>query len=92
MDPIRQIMLLNNPMIPMTLRGSTWILSLISLSLAGSLYHYSHLFGLKQTPSTIIAIVVDAVALIYLIYMTYDEYSGKPLGLRSPKAKMRLSK
>lgn len=36
------------------------------------------------------AIVVDAIALVYIIYVTYDEYSGKPLGLRSPKAKIRL--
>lgn len=36
------------------------------------------------------AIVVDAVALAYLLYITYDEYSGKPLGLRPAKAKMRL--
>lgn len=36
------------------------------------------------------AIIVDAVALVYLVYITYDEYTGKPLGLRSPKAKMRL--
>lgn len=36
------------------------------------------------------AIVVDAVALVYLVYITYDEYTSKPLGLRPPKAKMRL--
>lgn len=36
------------------------------------------------------AIIVDAVALVYLVYITYDEYTGKPLGLRSPSAKMRL--
>lgn len=36
------------------------------------------------------AIIVDAIAMIYLIYITYDEYSGKPLGLRNAKAKMRL--
>lgn len=36
------------------------------------------------------AIIVDAIALVYLFYITYDEYSGKPLGLRSAKAKMRL--
>lgn len=36
------------------------------------------------------AIVVDACALVYLFYITYDEYSGQPLGLRSAKAKMRL--
>jgi hypothetical protein len=36
------------------------------------------------------AIVVDGIALIYLIYITYDEISGKPLGLRSPNTKIRL--
>lgn len=36
------------------------------------------------------AIIVDAVALVYLVYITYDEYASKPLGLRSPKAKVRL--
>ena len=36
------------------------------------------------------AVVVDAVALVYLVYITYDEYTGKPLGLRSVKSKMRL--
>jgi hypothetical protein len=36
------------------------------------------------------AIVVDVVAMPYIGYITWDEYTGKPLGLRSPKAKMRL--
>ena len=36
------------------------------------------------------AIIVDAVAMVYLLYITYDEYTGKPLGLRPAKAKMRL--
>lgn len=36
------------------------------------------------------AIVVDVVAIPYILYITYDEYTGKPLGLRSPKAKIRL--
>jgi len=36
------------------------------------------------------AIVVDVVAMPYILYITWDEYTGKPLGLRSPKAKMRL--
>jgi len=36
------------------------------------------------------AIIVDAIALVYILYITYDEYTGKPLGLRSAKAKMRL--
>lgn len=36
------------------------------------------------------AIIVDAVALFYLVYITWDEYSSKPLGLRSPVSKARL--
>lgn len=36
------------------------------------------------------AIVVDVVAMPYICYVTWDEYTGKPLGLRSPKAKIRL--
>lgn len=36
------------------------------------------------------AIVVDVVAIPYILYVTWDEYTGKPLGLRSPKAKIRL--
>ena len=36
------------------------------------------------------AIVVDVVAMPYIGYITWDEYTGKPLGLRSPKAKIRL--
>lgn len=36
------------------------------------------------------AIVVDVVAIPYILYITWDEYTGKPLGLRSPKAKIRL--
>ena len=36
------------------------------------------------------AIIIDAIALVYIIYITRDEYTGKPLGLRSAKAKMRL--
>jgi hypothetical protein len=36
------------------------------------------------------AVAVDTVAIPYILYITWDEYTGKPLGLRSPKAKIRL--
>ncbi|KAL0638167.1 hypothetical protein Q9L58_002780 [Maublancomyces gigas] len=85
------IMLLNNPTVPLTFRALIWVLSLLALALASSVFQLSNQYGFAQKPSTIMAIVVDVIALIYLIYITYDEYSGKPLGLRSPKAKMRLS-
>jgi len=85
-------MLLNNPMVPLTFRAIIWTLSLVALALAVTVFQYSNDYEVSQKPSTVMAIVVDVVALIYLIWITYDEYSGKPLGLRSPKAKMKLSK
>lgn len=36
------------------------------------------------------AIVVDVVAMPYIGYITWDEYTGKPLGLRPPKVKISL--
>lgn len=84
-------MLLNNPMVPLGFRAIIWILSLLALILAVSVFRHSTTYNLAQRPSTIMAIVVDVIALIYLVWITYDEYSGKPLGLRSPKAKMKLS-
>lgn len=88
----QQITLLNNPMVPLTFRAIIWLLSLLALALAVSVFQYSNEYRVSQKASTIMAIVVDVVALIYLVWITYDEYSGKPLGLRSPKAKMKLSK
>ncbi|KAF3904846.1 hypothetical protein ABW20_dc0105557 [Dactylellina cionopaga] len=85
------LILLNNPMVPLTFRAIIWVLSLCALSFSASIYVLSKNNHTPQLPSTVLAIVVDAVALIYIIYITYDEYSGKPLGLRSPKAKIRLS-
>lgn len=83
-------MLLNSPIVPLTFRSIIWLLSLLALSLAGSIFHMSNAYNVEQKASTVMAIVVDAIALVYLIYITYDEYSGKPLGLRSPTAKIRL--
>ena len=83
---------LRNPLIPMIIRLNVWILSAIALGLGCAIHHLTDNGAncAQQTPSTNMAIIVDAIALAYLLYITYDEYSGKPLGLRSAKAKMRL--
>ena len=44
----------------------------------------------KVTSSIMMATIVDGIALFYLIAIIYDEYTGKPIGLRSATAKMRL--
>lgn len=91
--PRLNFILLNNPMVPLTLRAIIFVLSIIALALACSVYVHSRLASpmpITQQPSTIMAVVVQTTALVYLVYITYDEYSGKPIGLREPKAKMRL--
>lgn len=82
--------LLRSPMVPLILRLTVWIFSLCALALGGSIRMLANRFHRDQGPSANMAIIVDAVALVYLVYITYDEYASKPLGLRSPKAKMRL--
>lgn len=93
---------LRNPIVPMVIRMNVWFFSAVALALACSIHHITDKSGggedkgseasekINAPPSTNMAIVVDAVALVYLLYITYDEYSGKPLGLRPAKAKMRL--
>ena len=83
--------ILRNPIIPLVFRSIVWSFSLVALALAGSIHHFTDkVQGLYNTPSTDMAIIVDAVALVYILYISYDEYHGKPLGLRNAKAKMRL--
>ncbi|KZF23473.1 hypothetical protein L228DRAFT_117095 [Xylona heveae TC161] len=85
-----QQVLLRNPMVPLIIRLFVWCFSLFALGLGANIYHLSRVYDCAQRPSTYMAIIVDAVALIYILYITYDEYRGKPLGLRSPGGKMRL--
>ncbi|PVH20106.1 hypothetical protein CXQ85_001886 [Candidozyma haemuli] len=47
-------------------------------------------FEIPQQASTIMAIVVNCFAVVYVVYIAYDEYSGKPMGLRNPSGKMKL--
>jgi hypothetical protein len=82
--------LLRKPLVPLIFRLTVWLFSLCALALGGSIHRLSEHYGSPQGPSADMAIIVDAVALVYLVYITYDEYTGKPLGLRSPSAKMRL--
>ena len=84
--------ILRSPIIPMVIRMIVFGFSVIALGLASSIHHITDAPNdvVGQSPSTDMAIIVDAVALVYLLYITYDEYSGKPLGLRSARAKMRL--
>ena len=85
--------ILRSPLVPLAIRLVVWNFSLIAMALGASIYHQNGehpdpLF--RGSPSSLMAIIVDSVALVYLVYITYDEYTGKPLGLRPAKAKLRL--
>ncbi|KAL3418370.1 hypothetical protein PVAG01_10086 [Phlyctema vagabunda] len=82
--------MLMHPFVPLTFRLIVLSTSIISLGLSSSVYQLSNRHGYHQGSSTVMAIVVDAVAIPYIFYVTWDEYTGKPLGLRSPRAKIRL--
>jgi hypothetical protein len=82
--------LLKNAVIPLALRTIVWTFSLMALGLAASIYVYSNAYSYSQRPSTIMAIILDVLALLYILAVTYDEYSGEPIGLRSAKTKMRI--
>jgi len=79
-----------HPLVPLGFRITVLITSVIALGLSASVHHLSNKYTYAQNPSTTMAIVVDVVAIPYILYITWDEYTGKPLGLRSPKAKIRL--
>ncbi|KAJ8101229.1 hypothetical protein POJ06DRAFT_195751 [Lipomyces tetrasporus] len=89
-----RVMILDNPYVPMTLRSGIFVLSVVALALAVNIFIHSNRYTgpepISQQPSTIMAICVQSIAMVYLVYITYDEYSGKPLGLRNAKDKIKL--
>lgn len=92
--PTLKRIFVQNPLVPLFLRILIIIFSLSALALACSIFNFSKRkyegTNVEQQPSTIMAIVVQCFAISYVIYIAYDEYSGKPLGLRDPLGKMKL--
>lgn len=65
---------LRNPIVPMIIRMNVWAFSAVALALACSIHHITDKTGRSgNIASTNMAIAVDAVALVYLLYITYDE-------------------
>ena len=94
--------LVRNPMVPLAIRLNVLSFSLVALGLGVRLFQDGNAaaapaqalpawaLAIDTQTSPLMAIAVDAVAPPYLAYVTYDEYRGKPLGLRSATAKLRL--
>lgn len=92
--PLLKRIFVINPLVPLLLRIMIIFFSACALGLAGTIFqHSNHRYEgsrVEQQPSTIMAIVVQCFAIVYVAYIAYDEYSGKPLGLRDPLGKMKL--
>lgn len=89
-------LLLDSQYLPLVLRMCIGIFSAIALGLAIRVYQNSHTrieklnTNVGQKPSTIMAICVNTIAIVYIIYIAQDEFMGRPLGLRDPLSKLRL--
>ncbi|KAH8884798.1 hypothetical protein GQ53DRAFT_845965 [Thozetella sp. PMI_491] len=85
--------ILNDPFVPLVFRLTVLLTSILGLALSGRMYETEFQEGVRESSErtdSLIAIVVDTVAIPYIGYMTWDEYTGKPLGLRPPTQKISL--
>lgn len=82
-----QRIILRNAIIPLAIRAIVLFFSTAAMGIAASLLGHVEL---KGSSSLMMALIVDIVAVVYLVGITFDEYTSKPLGLRSATAKMRL--
>ena len=95
--------LLHSAAIPLVFRAMIGGFSIIALTLGAKIYYNTRfipdgifqspcqvLAGSASTTSPLMAITYDAVALIYLFPITYDEFIGQPIGLRAATSKVRL--
>ncbi|KAH9880525.1 hypothetical protein IAQ61_000818 [Plenodomus lingam] len=82
--------IMKHPMVPALIRMIVLTFSVLALALASSIYRRSDSHNCDNNSSTWMAIIVDIFAILYTVYITYDEYTSKPLGLRSHNAKMSL--
>jgi hypothetical protein len=77
---------------PLVFRLAVMVTSVLALGTAGRVYHLENSIDSDSAERTqsIVAVVVDTVAIPYIAYMIWDEYTGKPVGLRSGVSKMSL--
>ncbi|KAI0022538.1 hypothetical protein F4780DRAFT_180376 [Xylariomycetidae sp. FL0641] len=86
---------LRHPIAPLIFRLIVLITTLAALVVACNIFQREHDPDIfkngPETSQSIVAIVIDAVAVPYILYMVWDEYTGKPLGLRAPTQKVSLT-
>ncbi|KAM7214330.1 hypothetical protein V8F06_010315 [Rhypophila decipiens] len=85
--------ILQHPLVPLAFRLIVLLTSIIALALSARIFEIEKSQDNDNTSErtqAIVAVVVDTVAIPYIGYMTWDEYTGKPLGLRRATQKIAL--
>ena len=84
--------IMRHPLSPLLFRLGVMVTSILALGLSARIYKLENVLNSKSSErnQSIVAVAVDCVAIPYIGYMIYDEYMGKPLGLRSAMSKIRL--
>ena len=86
--------LLKNPFVPLVFRLIVTVFTAAALGLGARVYHQTRVtnlaVGCVQRASTYMDIAVNSIAIPYIAYVTWDEYTSRPLGLRSASAKIAL--
>ncbi|GJN67010.1 hypothetical protein VFPFJ_00815 [Purpureocillium lilacinum] len=84
--------LIRHSLSPLLFRLAVAVTSILALAVAARILvlEDSHDRETAERTQSLVAIVVDCVAIPYTGYMIYDEYTGKPVGLRSGVSKIRL--
>ncbi|KAK0627817.1 hypothetical protein B0T14DRAFT_422298 [Immersiella caudata] len=84
--------ILRHPLVPLAFRLIVLLTSIMALALSARIFEIEdrQRDSSSERTQSIVAIVVDTVAVPYIGYMTWDEYTGKPLGLRPATAKISL--
>ncbi|KAK0712257.1 hypothetical protein B0T21DRAFT_376275 [Apiosordaria backusii] len=85
--------ILQHPLVPLAFRLTVLLTSIVALALSAKIYQIEtneEETNTSERTQSIVAIVVDTVAVPYIGYMTWDEYTGKPLGLRPATQKISL--
>jgi hypothetical protein len=85
-------MVMRHSLAPLLFRMTVLITSICALGIAGEIFRLEDAIEHESAERTqsVVAMVVDSVAVPYIGYMLWDEYTGKPLGLRSGVNKISL--
>ncbi|KAJ2904381.1 uncharacterized protein MKZ38_008166 [Zalerion maritima] len=84
--------LVQHPLVPLVFRLIVLVTSIVALALSVRIFELEsqNTDDSAERTQSLVAIVIDCLAVPYIGYMTWDEYTGQPLGLRSASQKASL--